>query len=79
MPSRAETLKYVGRFIIVFSLAVFLLGRYYANLGLVSIATGFAILGVVCISDSIRHTVADVVVHFPRRSGAFRRRPSLDR
>lgn len=79
MLSRADTLKYVGRFILIFSLAVFLLGRYYANLGLVSIATGLAILGVVCISDAIRHSVAEVVVHFPRRSGSFRRRASLDR
>lgn len=79
MLNRTEALTYVGRFIIVFSLAVLLLGRYYANLGLVSISTGFAILGVVCISDAIRHSVAEVVVQFPRPSGGFRRRASLDR
>ena len=79
MLSRADTMKYVGRFLVGFSLAVFLLGRHYANLGLVSIATGLAILGVVCISDAIRHSVSEVVVHFPRPSGSFRRRPSQDR
>ena len=79
MLSRADTLKYVGRFLVFFSIAVFLLGRYYANLGLVSIATGLAILGVVCISDAIRHSVSDVVVQFHRPSGSFRRRISQDR
>ena len=79
MLSRADTMKYVGRFLVGFSLAVFLLGRHYANLGLVSIATGLAILGVVCISDAIRHSIPEVVVQFPRPSGGFRRRASQDR
>lgn len=74
MLSRADTLRYVGRFILVFSIAVFLLGRHYANLGLVSIATGLAILGAVCISDALHHSVTEAVVHFPRPSGGFRPR-----
>ena len=74
MLSRAATLKYVGRFLVFFSLAVLLLGRHYANLGLVSIATGLAILGAVCISDALHHSVTEAVVHFPRPSGGFRPR-----
>lgn len=73
MMSRAETLKYAGRFLLVFSLAVLLLGRHYANVGLVSIATGLAIIGFVCISDAIRHSVSEAVARVPRPSGRFRR------
>ena len=74
MLSRSETLKYVGRFLLLFSLAVLLLGRRYANIGLMSIATGLAIIGVICISDAIRHSVAEAVARVPRPSGRFRRR-----
>ena len=74
MLSRSETLKYVGRFLLLFSLAVLLLGRRYANIGLMSIATGLAIIGVICISDAIRHSVAEAVGRVPRPSGRFRRR-----
>ena len=76
MLSRSETLKYVGRFLLLFSLAVLLLGRHYANIGLVSIATGLAIIGLICISDAIRHSVAEAVARMPRSSGRFRRRRS---
>jgi len=76
VPSRSETLKYVGRFLLLFSLAVLVLGRHYANIGLMSIATGLAIIGLVCISDAIRHSVAEAVARVPRVSGRFRRRNS---
>ena len=76
MLSRSETLKYVGRFLLLFSLAVLLLGRHYANIGLMSIATGLAIIGLICISDAIRHSVAEAVARMPRPSGRFRRRRS---
>ncbi len=80
MLSRAQTLKYVGRFLLLFSLAVLLLGRHYANVGLMSIATGLAIIGLVCISDAVRHSVAEAVARMPRPSGRFRRwRPEQDR
>lgn len=76
MLSRSDTLKYVGRFLLLFSIAVLLLGRRYANIGLMSIATGLAIIGLVCISDAIRHSVAEAVARMPRPSGRFRRRRS---
>lgn len=76
MLSRSDTLKYVGRFLLVFSLAVLLLGRRYANIGLMSIATGLAIIGLICISDAIRHSVTEAVARMPRPSGRFRRRRS---
>jgi hypothetical protein len=79
MLSRADTLRYVGRFLLLFSLAVLLLGRHYANVGLMSIATGLAIIGFICISDSIRHSVAEAVARMPRASGRFRRRISRER
>ena len=47
--------------------------RRYANVGLMSIATGLAIIGFVCISDAVRHSVADAVARMPRPSGRFRR------
>lgn len=76
MLSHSETLRYVGRFLLLFSLAVLLLGRRYANVGLMSIATGLAIIGAVCISDAIRHSLAEAVARMPRPSGRFRRRSS---
>lgn len=74
MLSRSETLKYVGRFLLLFSIAVLLLGRHYENIGLMSIATGLAIIGVICISDAIRHSMAEAVARMPRPSGRFRRK-----
>jgi len=78
MPSRAETLTYVGRFLLVFSLGVLLLGRHYGNVGLMSIATGLAIIGFICISDAVRHSVSEAVARLPRPSGQFRRRVRQD-
>jgi hypothetical protein len=76
MATRAETLKYVGRFLLAFSLAVLLLGRHYANIGLIAVATGFAIVGFLCISGSIRHSMAEAMDRLPRPSGRFRSRRS---
>lgn len=73
MLERTETLKFMGRFLLVFSLTLLLLGRHYANLGLVSIATGLGILGLLCLSDGIRRSEADAVAPAPRPSGGFRR------
>jgi transketolase C-terminal domain/subunit len=68
MLNRTATLRYVGRFSLLFSLAVFLLGRRYENIGLISIAAGIAIIGMLCISDSAHH-------HAASRAGPHRPRP----
>jgi hypothetical protein len=73
MQDRTETLKHMGQFLLVFSLTVLLLGRHYGNFGLVSIATGLAILGLLCVSDRLRHPEPDAIVPAPRPSGGFRR------
>jgi len=52
--SRDETLRYTGRFSLAFAAAVFLLGRYYENPGLISIALGVAIIGVLTLMDARR-------------------------
>ena len=54
MLTRDETLRYTGRFSLAFSAAVFLLGRYYENPGLISIALGVAIIGVLTLMDAGR-------------------------
>ncbi|MBA2626615.1 MAG: hypothetical protein H0U85_01230 [Gemmatimonadales bacterium] len=73
MFTRVETLRYVGRFSLVFSAVVFLLGRRYDSLGLVSIALAIAIIGLVCVSDPIRNSFAESARRVRRFSGSFRR------
>ena len=79
MLSRADTLRYTGRFSLAFAAAVFLLGRYYENPGLISIALGVAIIGVLTLMDagraaavSARPEAARPSRPVPRPSGPFR-------
>ena len=78
MLTRVESLRYVGRFSLAFATAVFLLGRYYANPGLYSIALGIAIIGALCTIESRRAGQLNAVARpvrssrpLPRPSGAY--------